>query len=260
MVSVDQARQLFGVQVVDADGDTVGTVNEVYLDDETDRLSWVTIATGWFGLGESFVPLDRADIGPDRIRVPFDKATIKNAPRYQSGAPLTPQDEDGLYRHYDIPINAADPTTEQGAGTDTTGYANDTGRRPATTIDRSNTNEPLIRSKEQLDSGTEPVPIGRARLRKYVITEQQTVSIPLSHEEVRIKREPITDQDQLSSGVELTDDELEIVLHAERPVVTTESVPVEKVRLDTYEETVRGKDRKDQSELADNTPGSRGND
>ena len=239
MVSVDQARQLFGVRVVDVDGDKVGTVSGVYLNDQTDLLSWVTVVTGWFGLGESFVPLDRADISPDAIRVPFDKATIKNAPRYQSGLPLTPQDEDELYRHYDIQIDPAamGGTTEQGAGTDTTGYPDDNGRGPAAAIDRSNTDEPLIRSKGQLDSGTERVPSGRARLRKYVITEQQTVSVPISHEEVRIKREPIPDQDrdQASLGVELTDEELEIVLHAERPVVTTESVPVERVRLDQKE-------------------------
>ena len=242
MVSVDQARQLFGVRVVDADGDKVGTVSAVYLNDQTDRLSWVTVVTGWFGLGESFVPLDRADISRDRIRVSFDKATIKNAPCYQSGVPLTPQDEEELYRHYDIPIDAAaSGTTEQAAGTDTTKYSIDTGRRPAAAMGRSNTDEPLIGSREQFDSGTERVPIGRARLRKYVITEQQTVSVPLSHEEVRIVREPITDQDrdQASSDVELTEQELEIVLHAERPVVTTESVPVEQVRLETQKETGR---------------------
>ena len=84
MVSVNQARQLFGVQVVDANGDKVGTVNEVYLNDQTDRPSWVTVATGWFALSESFVPLDRADIMRDRIRVPFDNVTIKDATRYSA--------------------------------------------------------------------------------------------------------------------------------------------------------------------------------
>jgi len=47
MVSVDQARQLLGAQVADAAGDEVGTVNDVYLNDQTEQLSWVTVATGW---------------------------------------------------------------------------------------------------------------------------------------------------------------------------------------------------------------------
>jgi hypothetical protein len=79
-----------------------------------------------------------------------------------------------------------------------------------------------------------------------VTSEQQTVTVPVSHEEVRLEREPITDQDRdrTSSGVELTEEQREIVLHAERPVVTTESVPVERVWLDTAilpgEEPVNG--------------------
>jgi hypothetical protein len=66
----------------------------------------VTVATGWFGLSESFLPLDRAAINEERIRVPFDKTTIKNAPRYQSGVTLAPEEEDELYRHYNIPIDS----------------------------------------------------------------------------------------------------------------------------------------------------------
>jgi len=238
MVSVNQARQLLGMQVVDAAGDKVGTVNAVYLNDQTEQLSWVTVATGWFGLSESFVPLDRAAVGDDQIRVPFDKATIKNAPRYQSSVPLTPRDEDELYRHYDIPADAvaARGTTEHDTDTSasTTGYPPDAERRPRATMGRSNSDEALIRPEEQSSSGTTSVPTGRqARLRQYVITEQQTVVVPISHEEARLEREPITDQDreEMSSGVELAAEEREIVLQAERPVVSTESVPVERVRL-----------------------------
>ena len=217
MVNKDQARQLLGLQVVDTAGDKVGTVNDVYLNDRTNQLSWVTVATRWFGLRESFLPLKGARIDDDRIRVPFDKATIKNAPRYQSGVPLTPQEEDELYRHYNLPVDslAARSTTEKGTGA--MRYA----RERAT---------------------------GQARLRKYVITEQQTIVVPVSHQEAHVEREPITDHDrnQESPVVEITEEEREIVLHAERPVVTTESVPVGRVRLDRTpkpaadEETVTG--------------------
>jgi uncharacterized protein (TIGR02271 family) len=113
----------------------------------------------------------------------------------------------------------------------------------------------VTRSEEQLRVGTERVEAGRARLRKYVVTEQQTVQVPVSHEEIRVEREPITDanRDAALSGADITEEEHEVVLTAERPVVTTEAVPVERVRLGTETvtetETVSGQVRKEQIEL-----------
>jgi len=234
MVSVDQARQLLGAQIVDANGENVGTVKDVYLNDRTGELSWISVATGWFGHSESLLPFDRAKISDDHIRVPFDKSTIKKAPRYQSSAPLSPQDEDELYRHYGHPADApaARVTTAQGA--EATNYAPGSGSAE-TSEDSSTRNETQVRSEDHLDRGSEPASIGRTRLRKYVITEQQSITVPLSHEEARLEREPIDDQDidRASSGVELSEEEIEIVLHAERPVVSIESVPVERVRSAT---------------------------
>ena len=99
----------------------------------------------------------------------------------------------------------------------------------------------MTRSEERLRVGTEQVETGRARLRKYVVTEQQSVDVPISREEVRVEREPITDANrgEALSGTEITEDEHEIVLHEERPVVTTETVPVERVRLGTETVTDR---------------------
>ena len=64
--------------------------------------------------------------------------------------------------------------------------------------------------------------VGRARLRKYVVTEQQQVTVPVSHEEVRLEREPITEANRGAaySGPDITESEHEVTLHAERPVVT----------------------------------------
>ncbi len=91
----------------------------------------------------------------------------------------------------------------------------------------------MTRSEEQLKVGTEQVETGRARLRKHVVTEQQTVTVPVSREEVRVEREPITDanRDQAVAGPDISEEEHEIVLTEERPVVHKEAVPVERVRL-----------------------------
>jgi uncharacterized protein (TIGR02271 family) len=104
----------------------------------------------------------------------------------------------------------------------------------------------MTRSEERLRAGTEKVEAGRARLRKYVVTEQQQVNVPVTREEVRVEREPITDANRGAAldGPAISEEEHEVVLTEERPVVSKETVPVERVRLD--KETVT-----DQQEVSD---------
>jgi uncharacterized protein (TIGR02271 family) len=115
----------------------------------------------------------------------------------------------------------------------------------------------MTRSEERLHVGTETVQAGRARLRKYVVTETVTTSVPVSHEEVRLEREPITEagRDAALAGPAISEEEHEITLHAERPVVAKEAVPVERVRLGTEtvteEREVTEQVRKEQIEEPD---------
>jgi uncharacterized protein (TIGR02271 family) len=95
----------------------------------------------------------------------------------------------------------------------------------------------MTRSEERLHVGTETTEAGRARLRKYVVSEQVTRTVPVGHDEVRVTREPITDEnvgDALSGG-ELTEEEheVEVTLTADHVVTDKETVPVERVRLGT---------------------------
>lgn len=91
---------------------------------------------------------------------------------------------------------------------------------------------------------TERVQTGRAKLRKYVTTEEVVERVPVSHDEVRIVREPITNANigDAMSGPNISEGEAEIILTEERPVVRKETVPVERVRL--VKETVQ-----DQAEI-----------
>jgi uncharacterized protein (TIGR02271 family) len=117
----------------------------------------------------------------------------------------------------------------------------------------------MTRSEEQMHVGVERHETGRARLRKYVVTEEVQQTVPLRHEEVRVEREPITDANRgdAMSGPDLSEDEYEVTLHEERAVVETEAVPVERVRLTTEEkttdETVRGQVRKERIEAETET-------
>jgi uncharacterized protein (TIGR02271 family) len=122
-------------------------------------------------------------------------------------------------------------TGATGAGTATAGAAGAVGHDTS----GPTTDQAMTRSEEQLRVGTQNVEAGRARLRKYVVTENVTQTVPVSHEEVRIEREPITEANMpaATDGPAISEEEHEVVLHAEQPVVQKEAVPVERVRLDT---------------------------
>ena len=92
----------------------------------------------------------------------------------------------------------------------------------------------MTRSEEQLRVGTERTEAGRARLRKYVTTETETRTVPVAKETVHVEREPITDANMPNAmyGPAISEEEHEVVLTEERPVVQKEAVPVERVRLD----------------------------
>jgi uncharacterized protein (TIGR02271 family) len=248
VISEQDISTIIGSNAVDNDGDKLGKVGQVYLDDQTGRPEWATVSTGLFGTSESFVPLADATVSGGTLRVPYDKAKVKDAPRVDAEqGHLSPAEEEELYRYYGVGTGTAgytDTDTTRTAGytdTDTTrtaGYTDtDTNRHGTVGHDTSGptTDDAMTRSEEQLRVGTQTVEAGRARLRKYVVTENVTTTVPVSHEEVRIEREPITDANvgNALDGPAISEEEHEVVLHAERPVVAKEAVPVERVRLDT---------------------------
>jgi uncharacterized protein (TIGR02271 family) len=91
------------------------------------------------------------------------------------------------------------------------------------------------------------------------VTETEQVEVPVSREEVTLERKPITEANRGAaySGGNITDEEHEVTLKAERPVVTTETEAVVRVRLGketvASTETVSGEVRKEQVELDDTT-------
>lgn len=128
------------------------------------------------------------------------------------------------------------------SGRDREGMAGDAGRMEATDTtelgrrDRSTGTEDadsMIRSEEQLRVGTEEHESGHARLRKYVVTEHVTTTVPVTHEEVEVVREPISEQDRRAESRPIGEGEVEVTLHAEQPMVRKETVAVERVRLQT---------------------------
>jgi uncharacterized protein (TIGR02271 family) len=238
MISSDQYQNLMTgrTTVVGTGGEKLGTLGDIYFGDDTGTPHWATVNTGLFGTSHSFVPLDRATVDGEILQVPYDKDMVKGAPRVEADGHLSPAEEDELYRYYGVSdVSAAPGTRSTGTADATTGM--DATEAGTTGYDTSGptTDTAMTRSEEQLNVGTASREAGRARLRKYVVTEQQTVSVPVSHEEVRVEREPITDANvgAAMGGPAISEEEHEVVLHEEVPVVSKEARPVERVRLDT---------------------------
>ena len=248
-----------GGNVVTRDGDKIGRIGQIYLDDNTGEPEWVTVKTGLFGTSESFVPLDGATLSGGDVVVKYDKATVKDAPRVDADGDITPEEEDTLYSYYGgvsaSGAGYASGTDHAGAGTTGTGDITETGtppipitRQAGTTdvddrargtkgydVSGPETDDAMTLSEERVEVGTQTREAGRAKLRKYVVTENVTQTVPVEREEVRVVREPITDDNRpaAESGPEISEEEHEVVLHEERPVVEKEAVPVERIRLDT---------------------------
>jgi len=256
MINQDLLRDVIGSTAYDRDGDKLGKIGHVYYDDDTEQPKWLTVHTGLFGTNENFVPVQGAELSTGgSVTVAYDKAVVKDAPNIAEDGHLSPEDEERLYRHYGLDYG----TGGQRSGDrdlDGDGVYDDKART-AVGHDTSGptTDDAMTRSEEQLRVGTETREAGRSRLRKHVVTEQQQVSVPVSHEEVRVEREPITDANRGDAydGPAISEEEHEITLRAERPVVSTEAEAVERVRLDTHtvteQETVRGDVRKEQIEV-----------
>jgi uncharacterized protein (TIGR02271 family) len=223
-----------GGTVLDQQGAKIGSISDIYLDEQSGEPEWVLVSTGGFAGKGTFVPLEGATQRGDDIIVPYDGDFVKDAPTMDPDGQLTPHEENELYAYY----GRSDAEVSQGT---TSGDVSGRG-----------TDDAMTRSEEELHVGTEQRERGRARLRKYVVTEQVTKTVPVQREEVRIEREPIAESnvDHAMDGPAISEEEHEVVLHEEQPVVEKTTVPKERIRLDkdtvTEEEQVSEEVRREQ--------------
>ncbi|MBA2573399.1 MAG: YsnF/AvaK domain-containing protein [Nocardioidaceae bacterium] len=247
MLSQDQVQQAVGADAYGPDGDKIGKVGQIFLDDQTGEPVFATVNTGLFGMSENFVPISDASYSGDRFTLPFGKDRIKDAPSINpDDGHLSPDEEQRLYEYYGVAYSDSDQTS----GTDYSDTDTSTDTREVS--DRTDsTDDAMTRSEEQLQVGTQTRETGRARLRKYVETEQVNVSVPVRKEKAVLEREPITDSnyDEATDGPLISEEDHEVTLSEEVPVVDKEVKPVERVRLTTetevHDETVSDEVRKE---------------
>ncbi len=230
MPTVREIQDWAGRNAVGSDGEKAGKVDHLYLDRQTGEPTFAAIKTGMLGGNVSLVPIDDASLSGDDVAFAYDTARIKDAPGVEADGELSEAEEATLYEYYEI----AGYSQYDGPDHDTlAGY-----ERPREPVGRDTsgptTDDAMTRSEEQLHVGTRSQEVGKARLRKYIVTEYVTTTVPVQREEVRIEREPITDANvgDALDGPALSEEEHEVTLRAETPVVEKNVVAKERVRLD----------------------------
>lgn len=254
MINERQIPQVLNHPLQDVDGRKVGNVKDVFQDDATGRPEWLGVQTGMMGK-ETFVPVSGAEVVADHIESLYEKDFIKHAPDVEVDADghISASEERRLYDYYSIERGRRQAPTSEAPTTGTPTSETSTGEA------RTSGDNAMTRSEEQLHVGKETRESGHARLHKYVVTEEQEMTVPVSHEEVRVEREPITDEnrDAAMRGPEISEAEYDMTLREEEPVVSKETVPIERVRATketrTEQRTVGGQVRKERIELEEDT-------
>ena len=184
-LDIDTAFAWRGRTVLARAGEKIGTLSDIYLDSD-ERPHWGAVRTGLFGARETLVPLEQARSEDDALRLPFDEQLIKNAPTVAPDVQLTEEEEQSLFRHYRIGSSPAGSDDVGAVAADRAEPAADAGHEPR---------DAMTRSEEEVHIRKQPRERGRARLRKYVVTDYVEKKVPVQREEVRVEYEPAHDSD-----------------------------------------------------------------
>lgn len=249
MTTQNNIRDLFNTTAFDSNGEKLGDVQEVFVDDHSGQPTFVEVKHGLFGMSSSLVPLKGHRLQGEDLQLAFPKDRIKDAPDVNADEGLTPEEQNRIFEHYGIAgaqnqneYVADDRRDERHAGTtEAAGVAGTTAAadrdhadldRDRVETDRAADDNSIVRSEEQLDVEKEQVQSGKARLRKYVVEDKETVEVPVTREEVRVERTPISEADAENFRGEIGEDEASVALNEERVDINKRTVPVEKVSLE----------------------------
>jgi uncharacterized protein (TIGR02271 family) len=216
----DRADALYGRTVYSSDGEKLGTVDDVLVDDRGEPV-YIETKKGLFSGKRHVVPVSGMAASGDDLTVAYTKEQLENAPSFDDEVDYERERQLGSYY-----------------GTDVRDW-----------------DDAMTRSEEELRVGTRQVEAGRVRLRKWIETEPASETVTTRRETARVEREPITDANvgKATSGPELSEQEHEVTLTAEEAVAEKRTVPKERVRLETdtvtEEETVSDEIRKERIEV-----------
>ena len=229
-----------GNDLVDRDGVKAGSIVNLFVDRQTARPIWALVRTGLLGSRQTLVPLDQATIplaavvrGAGSVQVPFETTTILDAPSVPVGEEIPDAVAVALRRYYNLGGSGAPSEGDDGRpGTepdDARAAAPDATTRSATATVSTEPGGTMIRSEEELRVRMRQR-VRRVRIKRYVVTDYVTQTIPVRREELRLE-EHLVDEPDLTAPPTRPGDAMEMVLHQEEVVVSKRVVPRERVRL-----------------------------
>ena len=240
-MSMDAIAAARGMTVYSSEGDKIGTVEEIFEDYETRQPEWLGIGTGLLKSKRVLVPVQGADLRDDGVTIPYSKDQVKNSPDIDADE-IDEETERALYSHYGLQHSerrSGSVLPEGGPGM--------AGPEEAVDIEREGA---VTRHEEELRVGKRDVEAGSARLRKRVETEPVAEDVELRRETARVTREPV---DRPASEGEIGEEQIDVPLRAEEPVVQKETVAKERVGLEkdveAERETVGGEVRKERVDV-----------
>jgi uncharacterized protein (TIGR02271 family) len=249
-ISAETSHTLLDNNVNDESGEHIGTVHSFWSDENTGKLKFLGIKTGWFFGKTHVVPVQGAHFEEEHnaIQVPYPSAFIKDAPNYSTEDDLSEAEEDQIYTYYGIEGSAHAVATDS---TQTVVTENARSERPANrpVPDASASSAEIALHEEQLKVGKRNVVAGQVRLRKIVRTEEVNVPVELKSEHVVVERIPASEA-KGTGATSFDEERIEIPLSREEAIVekvsqVTGGVRVsktEEVRQETVHDSVRRED------------------
>jgi len=242
---IEQLTAMRGAEVYSAEGEKIGSVEEVLVDEQTGQPEWIGLGTGLFGTKRVLVPVQGAEPTDDGLRVPYSKDQVKQTPDFDADR-ISQEQEAELYSHYGLQYSHGPSDTGLPAGRSA---AAEEGSSVSREDDAS-----VTRSEEELQVGKRETEAGKLRVHKWTETEQVDVPVEVRREKARVTREPI---DGTVSDQEIGDDSMEVTLREEEPVVEKRAVAKERIGIEkdaeTETQTVSDEVRKERVEIDDDT-------
>ena len=166
---IDTAMAWRGRTVRDQDGTELGTLRELYLDSQTSRPAWAGVKRGRLRTTETIVPLAGVSELDDDLVVPFDRDRFDDAPDIDPGVELTEEQERALHEHYGH------------------GWSEPSGDVSG---DVSGDDGAMTRSEEEVTVGKTVKPAERVRLKKVIVEDEVTETVPVRKEKIQLETEP----------------------------------------------------------------------
>jgi uncharacterized protein (TIGR02271 family) len=251
-VTMDELMSGRGRPVYSTDGEKIGSIEEIFVDGDTNDPEWIGLGTGFFGMKRVLVPVQGAAMREDGVLVPYTKDHVKDTPDIDSDE-ISQETEASLYAHYGLDYSEQRSATGLPEGRKAEGFDTGLGAGavpPDSPGDRADGSPSVTRSEEELAVGKRETEAGRVRLHKWVETEPAQMDVELKRETARVTREPV---DEPVDDAEIGEEEIEVPLRAEEAVAEKRTVAKERIGIEkdveTEHETVSDELRKERVEV-----------